>query len=165
MDVSTFVTKMSEGGSRTNRFKIVTSKISGNVEYYCKATSLPASNVGKCEANYMGRIVNFAGDRVFDDWNVTIYNEVGHTEREAIITWMEDMNAHEGNYGGMGINTYYEDECVVYQLKRDGTEDTVAYKFSGLFPISCGEVSLGWDQNDQVEEFEVTFALNYWDDA
>ena len=31
-----------------------------------------------------------------------------------------------------------------------------------MFPVSVGEITLGWDANDAVEEFTVEFAYDYW---
>ena len=35
------------------------------------------------------------------------------------------------------------------------------YFVEGIFPTNVGEIQLGFDQNNMVEEFQVTFAVNY----
>ena len=36
------------------------------------------------------------------------------------------------------------------------------YNFVNIFPVSMGEITLGWDANDAIEEFTVEFAYDYW---
>ena len=44
---------------------------------------------------------------------------------------------------------------------KDGS--TIAtYRFYGLFPTELGAIELSWDANDQIEEYTVTFAYDYW---
>jgi len=33
----------------------------------------------------------------------------------------------------------------------------------GCWPASVSPIELGWDQNDQIEEFDVTFAYQWWE--
>lgn len=38
-----------------------------------------------------------------------------------------------------------------------------AYKFSGVFPLSVGQIDLNWENSDQIEEFTVNFSYDYFD--
>lgn len=44
----------------------------------------------------MNRKLNVAGDRTFDDWTVTIYNDDAHNTRQAIVEW-QGIAAGQGN--------------------------------------------------------------------
>ncbi len=156
--ISGFIGNFS-GGARPNRYKVTLSKAGDKLDLFCKAASLPGTNIGTCEVPYMGRIVKVAGDRTFDDWTITVINDIGFAERIKSCEWNADINLHNGNTGSGGLD--YFDSATVIQLGRDGAElATVTIMY--VFPISVGEITLGWDQNDQVEEYELTLAYNYW---
>ena len=75
--INEFVSAFTGGGARPNRFEVTLggSGMGGQAKFYCKAASLPASTIGKCEVPYMSRVVVFQGDRTFADWTVTVYND------------------------------------------------------------------------------------------
>ena len=148
-----------KGGARPNRYRVTVPLIGGNLDLFCKAASFPGTNIGTCEVPYMGRIVKVAGDRTFDEWTITVINDIDFTERKDVCAWGARLNSHDGNVSS-GPGTEFTD-IHVQQMSRqgkDGPSATLHY----AFPVSIGEITLGWDQNDQVEEYEITFAYNYW---
>ncbi|UQJ95012.1 tail tube monomer [Klebsiella phage CPRSA] len=56
---------------------------------------MPASTVEKVPVGYMNRKINVAGDRTYDDWTITVYNDDAHTTRDAI----RSMVKHAAWYG------------------------------------------------------------------
>ena len=38
------------------------------------------------------------------------------------------------------------------------------YKLRGIWPLDISPIELDWGQNDTVEEFTVTLAVQYWED-
>ena len=108
----------------------------------------------------MGRSFKVAGDRTFDDWNVTITNDENFVVRNAFEKWMNAINSHVGNVRTPTTNGYYAD-AEVYQLS---TTNAVLkkYKFHNIFPTNMSDISVGFDQNDTIEEFTVNFAVTYW---
>ena len=45
------------------------------VDILCKSAALPASNLGVIEVPFRGRTVKIAGDRTFDTWTATFFND------------------------------------------------------------------------------------------
>ena len=41
----------------------------------CKSAALPGSNLGVIEVPFRGRTVKIAGDRTFDTWSATFFND------------------------------------------------------------------------------------------
>ena len=68
------------GGAKNSLFQVqisnpVTSIGDLKVPFMVKASALPASTLGMIEVPYFGRKVKIAGDRTFEDWNVTVIND------------------------------------------------------------------------------------------
>ena len=156
-------TSIFQGGARSNRYKITIPRLGNTVEFFAKAANLPGSTMGKCEVPYMGRIINVSGDRTFDDWTITVINDLTFDIRMLALTWMSNLqNTHIANTGPDAPSAYYE-MAIVEQLNRENqpvANGTIT--LYDVFPIAVTEITLGFDQNDQVEEFDITFAYNYW---
>ena len=105
--------------------------------FLIKAAQLPASNVGLIEVPFRGRKLKVSGDRVFEDWAVTVTNDVSFGLRKAFEEWSERIQNRDGQ-----------------QLR--------AYRFEGIWPQTVDAIDLDFDSTDQVEEYGVTFAVQYW---
>jgi hypothetical protein len=169
--INSFIANFQGGGARPNRYEVIltfpalvanpfaTTKAS----YTCKAASIPSSNMGAVDVPYMGRSVKVAGDKTFDDWNVTIINDTDFSVRDTFEQWVDRILGHERNASANGWenpSNYYAN-AVVRQLGREN-QVLKEYAVEGIFPTQVGDIQLGYDQNDQIEEFQVTFAVNYW---
>ena len=83
-NVSDFKSRLSGGGARPNQFSahlffpiwVPTPYLSNDASFLCKAASLPGSYITPIELLYRGRQVHMAGERTFQPWTVTIYNDV-----------------------------------------------------------------------------------------
>ena len=185
--LSQFKSKLIGGGTRPNLFEVsiptFPSAISeawsagddsenGIFKFLCKATALPASNLGSIEIPFRGRILKVAGDRTFDDWTVTIINDEDFKLRTAFERWSNVMSRLDDATGVTNPTSYMTDGYV-QQLGRgdsigatgnEGGESSVlrTYKFFDVFPITVGEIALSYDTTDQLEEFDVTFRYQYF---
>lgn len=164
--VDDFKARLSGGGARPNLFDVLVSYpafAGGDPEttsFMCKATSLPASTQGTINVDFRGRQVKIAGDRTFDDWTMTVYNDTNFTVRDAMERWMNGINAHSEN-SGLTSPADYQSDMLVRQLDKDGSV-LKAYNFRGAFPINIAEVALDYGTNDVIEEYDITFAYQYW---
>ena len=185
--LSQFKSKLIGGGTRPNLFEVsiptFPSAISeawaagddsenGIFKFLCKATSLPASNLGSIEIPFRGRTLKVAGDRTFDDWTVTIINDEDFKLRTAFERWSNVMSRLD-DATGVTSPTSYMTDGYVQQLGRggqvgaasnDGGESSVlrSYKFFDVFPVTVGEIALSYDTTDALEEFDVTFRYQYF---
>ena len=128
--------------------------------FLIKAAQLPASNVGFVEVPFRGRKVKVSGDRNFDDWAVTVTNDVSFGLRKGFEKWSELIQNMNFALGANELNDYFA-TATVRQLDRDGNQ-LRAYKFEGIWPSEVAAIGLDFDSTDQVEEFDVTFNVQYW---
>lgn len=168
-NINEFKGAMALGGARPSLFQVnITNPVNGigdiKIPFTAKATSIPASNITPIEQFYFGRPMKFAGNRTFDDWEVTIINDEDFIVRNALEEWTNAINSFEGNLRSLGSSSpvQYKSNAQVTQFGKTGAPIRV-YNFVGIFPTVVGSIDLGWDQTDAFEEFAVTFAYDYWE--
>ena len=101
LQVDAFRGKMTGGGARANLFEVNVNfpgVAGGDTEltnFMCRAAQLPGVTMNPVEVPFRGRIVKFPGDRTFEDWTMTIYNDTNFTVRDSFETWANAMNTHQ----------------------------------------------------------------------
>ena len=58
----------------------------------------------------------------------------------------------------------YQADAMVTQYAKTG-EIIKQYKLIGCFPTDVAAIDLDWASGDQIEEFGVTFAYQWWESA
>lgn len=165
--IQDFKAYMQLGGARNNQFRasIFFPALAGAadfraVEFLCKAASLPSSNVGDVLTHYRGHEVHFAGERTFEPWTVTIYNDNDFSLRDAFERWSQAI-MHHSETNGVLRPADYQVPMTVEQLDRNNGVVKV-YEFRDAYPTVIGQIQLDFDQNNVIETFDVTMVYNYW---
>lgn len=147
--------------ARPNLFEVEIPYLGKNFKFKCKAATMPAATVEKVPVGYQNRKINVAGDRTYDDWTITIYNDDAHNTRNALVAWSNMLHGMGDQISG-DIPANYKKTATVKQKNRND-EITAEHNIHGLFPTNVGEVTLDWDSNNEVSTFEVTFSLDWWE--
>ena len=163
-NINEFKSQLTGGGARPSLFQV---QITNPVEpvadfklpFKIKAAALPSSTLGSYQIPYFGRTVKYAGDRVFDDWPVTIINDEDFLIRNAMEAWSNSINSHDSNIRTLPQD--YKSNAIITQYGKDGTA-LRTYVFEGLYPVTVDAIPVGWDQSDVIEEFGVTFQYDLW---
>jgi len=150
-----------KSGARPNLYKVQIARLGLEFEFLCKAAQLPGATLGIIPVPYMGRQVQVAGDRTFEPWTLTVMNDVDMVARRALETWSAEINGFESNTGQAAVQDYYSDG-LVHQIDRTG-EIIRTIKCVDIWPSEIAPVELAFDSNDIIEEFTVTFQMNYWE--
>lgn len=167
-NINQFRGELSGGGANPTLFQVqIQNPVnpSGNlkVPFMVKTSSLPASSQGVIEVPYFGRKIKLKGDRVYPEWTTTVINDEDFLVRNALEEWMSAMNTPEGNITTLGSANpnLYKSQATVTQFGRKGNILRV-YTFDGLFPTEIEPIELGWENNDTIEEFAVTWQYDWW---
>ena len=131
-----------------------------NGVFLIKAAQLPPSTVGVIDVPFRGRKLKVSGDRTFDDWSITVTNDVSFQLRKGFEKWAELIQNMNFALGANELNDYFA-SAVVRQLDRDGNQ-LRAYRFEGIWPTEVAAIDVDFDSTDTVEEFGVTFKVQYW---
>ena len=184
--ISQFKSKLAGGGARPNLFEVsipsFPSSISdawtsgdngenGTFKFLCKAAQIPASTVAEIPVPFRGRVMKVAGDRTFDTWTVTIINDEDFKLRTAFEQWSNKLSKLNDNTGVTNPASYMTD-AYVQQLGRGSTRFSTTnvggehsvlrtYKFYDIWPSEISSIDLSYDSTDTVEEFTVTFQVQY----
>ena len=168
-NINDFKAVLKGGGARANQFSVNMpfpgyAGVGGEsrvMSFLCRATNLPGMTLGEVAVPFRGRSLYIAGDRTFETWTTTIMNDTDFLIRNAMERWMNGINALSDN-SGLENPSDYQVDAFVDQLYRAGTT-IKSYTFRGLFPITIAPIDLGYDTNDAVEEFEVTYRYQFFE--
>ena len=166
LNINNFKSQLVDGGARANLFRIILNfptYADGNVEkasFLCRAAQIPGATVGIVEVPFRGRMLKLPGDRTFEDWTVSIYNDNEFDIHSAMVRWQDGMNGFTTNTGFTNPETMFAD-LRVQQLDR---EENVVKEFviEDAFPTTLGAIELNYDQQTAIEQFDVTFAYLQW---
>jgi hypothetical protein len=174
---------LSLGGARPSQFEVqlsfpssvVSTTGSSNLSQIgavlVKAASLPSASLGTVPAFYFGRSIKLAGDRVFDPWPVSVYNDEDFFLRNAFEEWSNRINAMIDNTMDASVSSLtdlssYKQDLVVKQYQKTGPGNSNgvvrAYKLVGAYPSVVGEIRLDWEDTNRIELFDVTWEYDYW---
>ena len=175
-NVSSFIQRVGQG-VKPNMFMVdvnfpsVLSKSADDLEttnIMCKSAALPGSNLGVIEVPFRGRTVKIAGDRTFDTWTVTFFNDKDFKLRGFFEEWANKINTHEANTSELFVpnsSTGYTADLKVKQLEKDDTTTGSIlrqYTLFYCFPTNVSQIDLAYDSNDQIEEFTVEWQYSYF---
>lgn len=169
--VQDFRAQMNFDGARPNLFEcdLTFPTLAGGAQqqytFMARAASLPGDTVQQIPLYYFGRELKFSGNRVFPEWTVTIINDEDFQVRNAFEAWMSGLNSHVANLRDPAFvkgDGGYQQDGYVTQFGKTG-DAIKEYKFVGMFPIDIGPIELDWGANDQIEEYQVTFAYQWWE--
>jgi hypothetical protein len=171
-NIADFKAQMIGGGARPNQFRVeltfpsyvTLGVVAGQrAQFLCKAAQLPASTIETLPVLYRGRPVNFAGERTFQPWTVTIYNDTSFGIRNALEQWQSGIQNYNTTNGRVNP-TDYQVDLSVHQLDRNGAI-IKSYKFVDAFPTNISAVGLDFETQNAIEQFDVEFQYNFFTSA
>jgi hypothetical protein len=128
-------------------------------KFMCRATQLPPAIVESIPVGYFGRDIKVSGDRTFPDWNVNIMNDEDFAVRDMLERWSTYQNSMVEN---LRTDRDYKKNAVITQFGKEG-DVLRKYEMVGIFPTNVGPIELSWDNKNQIETFDCTFAFDWWD--
>ena len=168
-NIADFKAQMLGGGARANQFRVeltfptfvsLGAAVGIQSQFLCKAAQLPASLIENIPVQYRGRPVNFAGEKTFQPWTVTIYNDTTFNIRNAMERW---SNGIQNNGATTGITNplRYQVDLLVNQLDRNGATIKI-YRCVDAYPTIVSPRAVDYEAVNQIEMFDVEFHYNYW---
>ena len=173
-NLSDFKSKtLRHGGARPSLFRVIfdypnlITDPPTKASFLVKSTTIPASTIGSYDVFYHGKAIKVAGDRSFDTWDTTIFNDEDFGIRNTLENWMASISNHKLNTRDKEVfNTSegdvakYKSTLKVIQYGKDGTE-LRTYTFKGAWPSALSTIDLDWATQD-IEEFTYTWVYDSW---
>ena len=168
-NINDFKSRLRGGGARANQFKVTLpfpgyAAVGGetsDLAFLCRSTAIPGQDIAAIKIPFRGRELQIAGDRKFEDWTITVLNDTDFKLYRAFERWMNGINNMTDNEG-IANPADYQVDGFVDQLDRNGTT-LKSYTYRGLFPTKLANIALSYDAQDKIEDFEVTFAIQYFE--
>ena len=174
--VTEFKSNLKHGGARPSLFRVefqYPSKVlpkpspPNQAAFLVKATTIPASTIGSYDVFYHGKAIHVAGDRSFDTWDTTIFNDEDFGIRKTLENWMNSISNHKLNTRNKNIfntaegdSAKYKSTLKVRQFSKSGEELRV-YEFIGAWPSALSTINLDWS-SQEIEEFTCTWMYDSW---
>ena len=173
--ITKFKASLKHGGARPSLFKVIFDYPSGipnpptNASFLVKATTIPASTIGSYDVYYHGKAIKVAGDRTYDTWDTTIFNDEDFGIRNTLENWMNSISNHKlntrdkGTFQNMseGDVAKYKSTLKVQQLSKAG-KVLRTYTFVGAWPSALSTINLDWATASEIEEFTCTWVYDSW---
>ena len=168
-NINEFKSRLRGGGARSNQFKVTLpfpgyAAVGGetsDLAFLCKASALPGQSIPSIAIPFRGRELKIAGDRAFEDWSITVINDTDFKLYRAFERWMNGINNMTDNEG-IANPADYQVDGFIDQLDRNGAT-LKSYTYRGLFPTTLQSIPLDYSTNNTIEDFSVTFAIQYFE--
>ena len=167
--LSNFKGALTHGGARPSLFEITVSKpstVKGSFDTmatHCNVSAIPPLTVTPIERQYFGRTVKIPGDMVFGDLSTTIINTQYFSLKKVIENWMGAINGTGTNYGYSDSTSGFG-SVTLTQFSKVG-KSLVSWTFVDAWPQTVSEIALSYDTASDIEQFDVTWAYNYYTQA
>jgi hypothetical protein len=179
--ITDFKSQLRGGGARPNLFRVDLGAFGGpttdtdlgwdadgaqrDFNFLCKATSMPTQTIGSVDVPFRGRILKVAGDRTFEPWSVTVINDESFNVRSAFEAWGRKINDLTTGAGVVEPQSYMG-SGTIQQLSRspENPQDSKVlqeYIVQDIWPSEIGSIDLSYESSDAIEEFTVTFQVQY----
>lgn len=163
LSIADFRAQLPGQGSRPSLFYVrITNPIDPSadnlVEFRCKASELPAEQLGVVQVGYKGRKIKVADPAQYGSWTVTILNDEDFLIRDQLETW---KNAINGRVTNVMANYGYTSVGVVTQQDKQGN-DIRSYRMHNIWPSNVSGMRRDWDNLNRIDEYQVTFELDYF---
>jgi len=166
-NISSFKNALYWGGARANYYlvqgQLPDSAAEFDLKFLCRAASLPVANVNVVDVMTPGgRKIKLSGERTFDNWTITVYNDTNMVMRKAFEAWQARSGVYSSPIAYDALSNYASQAgWSVSQLNRKGGR-VHGYNFYNCWPARLGEIALSYDEAGSIEEFEVELAFSHY---
>jgi len=130
--------------------------------FLVRAASLPSMVVSPIRVPYFGRHIKVAGNRDFEDWTITVFNDEDFGLRDMFEKWSNNINSLQGNLRlTSDLESQYKSDVEIQQFDKLGNVIR-AYNMLGAWPSRVSQIDLDWEAQNQIEVFQVVFSYDYW---
>ena len=134
-----------------------------NMATHCNVSSIPPLTLTPIERQYFGRTVKIPGDMVFGDLSTTIINTENYSIKKDIEAWMDKINSTSTNKGFSDSASGYGTVKLTQYAKAG--KSLLIWTFVDCWPQTVAELPLSYDTASDIEQFDVTWAYNYYTQA
>ena len=160
--INQFKANLIGGGLRGNRFEVFIPRSGNKIQFLCKTASIPGQTIDPIELTHRCLKFNIAGNRTFEDWTVSIYNDQDFSARNAIEAWMGTIvPMDDSTLEDLGYD-YMVDKATISQLGRDDSV-VATYEFFNMWPTTITAIDMDASGGEEITETGVTFKYSHFE--
>ena len=138
--------------------------------YLCKIATIPEMVVETGEVYYFTRAVKYPTRRRYTPLTLTFFNTTDYTLRKAFEQWNEELLQARNNIGAFAKRST-ETMATIQVQHYDGTSLVPLthkpnlirqYTFYQAYPSSIGPLMFSYDNDTEIQTFDVTMEYNYF---
>lgn len=165
--IDEFKAQLIGGGARANQFRITfatpPSVATGldlrKMSFLVKSTSMPGQTLGEVAVPFRGRTLYLAGDRSYEAWTTSVYNDTDFMVRTGIELWLNALNNETSNTAQVTNPSEYQVDLTIEQLDRSG--DTLKTMIlTNCFPLSTTAIEFSSDAVTEIESFDISWRFS-----
>mgnify|MGYP001088326907 CR=1 FL=1 len=156
--VADFISKF-KIGARPNLFRVDVDMMGQMCQFMCKGAQIPGRTTGKMPINYMDNGFYLAGDTTYQDWTISVINDINFDVRFRLEDWM-NMIKMQGTSLGVSGYSYMFDSRIT-QLDALGN-DVVTYVLYNSFPVDISPIDLNWENRGSIQDYQVIFTFTHF---
>ena len=172
MNTTDFLAKLDDQGgiAPMNRFVAMISPPSGvtkpsNISFFCNQAPLGARTIATSDLKHYGPVRKMARENTYTEYQLQFIITNAWEARNFFIQWMDfcvstgtaNMKYFDDYKGDISVLAF--DQTNESLSKEEATTGTL---YTDTFPINVDAVTLGWDQNNTLGQFNVNFACHKW---
>lgn len=146
------------GGARPNKFEVEVPNLPDKARFLIKSSTLPGGNIGEVIFNYQGTQAKFAGDKTFNDWEVTMIIDEDYAGERELRGWHDLIKQTDSGLGASPSE--YKRDCFITHYSHSG-EVISQFKLVGTWIKTIPDAPLSWDTTDSNMEMSFTLAYDY----
>jgi len=169
MKISDFVTSISSGLARTNRYSIIMDipSVDGSgltplsdLLIFCDQVQLPGLNINTAPNRTYGEVRETPYEFAYEPINFTFYADAGMHLNAYFSAWIKSIQIN----GRRSFRYYDQYICPQMQILVQDTEDDTRYQVTlyECYPKSIGAIQLDYASKD-VMKIPVTMIYKYWE--
>ncbi len=172
MNTTDFLAKLDEAGgiAPMNRFVAMISPPSGvtapsQLSFFCNQAPLGGRTIATSDLKHYGPVRKMARENTYTEYQLQFIITNAWEARNFFVRWMDFCVPTET--GNMRYFNDYKGDISVLAFDQSNetvseTEARTGTKYMDTFPINVDAVTLGWDSNNTLGQFNVNFACHKW---
>ena len=132
-----------------------------NLSILVRAGQIPAATVTPIEVPFRGARFKTMGERTFEPWTMTVYNDQDMQVRGFFEEWSNAMKGFVSNKGEQDPDTLFG-IVSIFQLNMAGEYIGQPWVLHDCWPSDISAIDLSNDAEGALSEFSVTWQYQYW---
>lgn len=127
-----------------------------DLSLFAESAEVPGTQILTQEHRFYDLPQKYAYAKAHDDLNITFRMDGDHQVRRIFDLWINSI--YDPNTGNIRYKADYTGTIHIHQIRLDGTK-AYSVEIQDCFPVTVGQISLGWEQAGSTTKLPVTFSF------